>query len=251
MSSQELNHKIYVYINLKTGKPCYVGQTNTSLERRADAGRGYKGCSIFWRAIQKNGWTNFKGEIIEDGLSFEEANEREQYWIRELNTIAPNGYNLQPGGGNHKVHELSRQKMSENRKGKNTVKNRSYESKKVIQYTKDMEFVAEYPSVKEASRQTGIGAGNIGSCCNGKAYSAGNYIWRYPDNLFDVPIIAQNFAKNHSIVQMTLDGEIIAEYVSTAEAARQTGSYAGSIRRCLIGKVKTFKGCIWKYKEAA
>ena len=242
---------IYCYTNKITGKK-YVGQTCTSLDERAGRnGSGYQMCTMFWRAIQKYGWENFSVEVFEEGLTLEEANEREEYWIEELNTIVPNGYNLQPGGGNHKVHESSRQKMSENRKGKYTVKNRSYESKRVFQYTKNMEFVAEYPSVKEASRQTGIGAGNIGSCCNGKAYSAGNYIWRYPDNLFEVPMIAQEFAKTHSIVQMTLDGEIIAEYVSTAEAARQIGCYAACIRRCLIGKAKTFRNFTWKYKEVA
>lgn len=54
-------------------------------------------------------------------------------------------------------------------------------SKPILQYTLDGEFVKEYPSITEASRQTGIWHSNISNCCNGhKNYShAGNYKWRY------------------------------------------------------------------------
>ena len=60
----------------------------------------------------------------------------------------------------------------------------------VLQFTKDGKFVAEYPSVKEAERQTGIDNVHIGNCCkeknikqpNGHYYtcrSAGGFIWKY------------------------------------------------------------------------
>lgn len=52
-------------------------------------------------------------------------------------------------------------------------------SKTVIQYTKNDEFVAEYKSTQEASRQTGISQGHISSVCNGKRKSAGGYVWKY------------------------------------------------------------------------
>lgn len=53
--------------------------------------------------------------------------------------------------------------------------------KKVQQYTKEMVFVAEYPSIKEAARQTGLDEWNIGSCCKGKygCKTVGGYIWKY------------------------------------------------------------------------
>ena len=52
-------------------------------------------------------------------------------------------------------------------------------SKAVIQYTLDGQFLAEYPSVTEASKQNGIGVSNICICCKGKAKTAGGYIWKY------------------------------------------------------------------------
>lgn len=50
-------------------------------------------------------------------------------------------------------------------------------SKAVLQYTKDMVFVAEYPSQKEASRQTGICTSSINDCCNNRIKTAGGYRW--------------------------------------------------------------------------
>lgn len=53
-------------------------------------------------------------------------------------------------------------------------------SKNVYQYSKDGIFIAVYPSVMEAYRQTGISFRHISKCCLGKKYkSVGGYIWRY------------------------------------------------------------------------
>lgn len=51
-------------------------------------------------------------------------------------------------------------------------------SKPVLQFTKDGQFVAEYPSISEASRQTAIHLSNIASCCRGKRKTAGGFIWK-------------------------------------------------------------------------
>lgn len=64
---------------------------------------------------------------------------------------------------------------------KEKLLNRKDQSKPVMQYTLDIEFVTEYPSITEAERQTGISEGNISMCCRGKRKSAGGYIWRYKD----------------------------------------------------------------------
>lgn len=61
--------------------------------------------------------------------------------------------------------------------GKHT--NRKDLSKPVEQYTMDMVFVAEYPSIEEAFRLTKIK--HISECCLGKRKSAGGYIWVYKE----------------------------------------------------------------------
>lgn len=40
-------------------------------------------------------------------------------------------------------------------------------------------LVAEYPSLAEAERQTGINHQNISKCCLGKIKSIGGYRWKY------------------------------------------------------------------------
>lgn len=49
----------------------------------------------------------------------------------------------------------------------------------VVQYTKSMEFVAEYKSLTEAQEKTNNDARNICATCAGKRKSCGGYIWKY------------------------------------------------------------------------
>lgn len=87
------DNKIYKYTNLINGK-VYIGQTCRGLESRARKdGCGYKGCPKFWNAIQKYGWCNFKGEILLENLSSEEACRLEEEYIRMYNSVE-NGYNV-------------------------------------------------------------------------------------------------------------------------------------------------------------
>ena len=49
----------------------------------------------------------------------------------------------------------------------------------ILQFSKNGEFIAEYPSTKEAERHTGCYQGNICKCCKGERKSTGGYIWKY------------------------------------------------------------------------
>lgn len=92
-----LTKDIYVIKNRVNNK-VYVGQSVnpglrfiTHCKPSADTGR----CLIA-EAIQKYGANNFWYEILESQV--ENYNEREQYWIEKLNSLAPNGYNIMDGG---------------------------------------------------------------------------------------------------------------------------------------------------------
>ena len=52
-------------------------------------------------------------------------------------------------------------------------------SKIVLQYTIDGKFIKEYPSCREANRQTSIS--NINCVCVGKRKQAGGFIWKYKE----------------------------------------------------------------------
>lgn len=74
-------------------------------------------------------------------------------------------------------HGTRNQRVAESLKG--VFINRKDLSKPVLQFTKSGEFVAEYPSLGEAERQTGTAHQHIGKCCNGKAKSAGGFVWKW------------------------------------------------------------------------
>ncbi len=52
-------------------------------------------------------------------------------------------------------------------------------SKPVCQYTLGGEYIREYPSLAEVTRQLGFGAGNIIHCIQGKYSHAYGYLWSY------------------------------------------------------------------------
>lgn len=51
-------------------------------------------------------------------------------------------------------------------------------SKRVLQYDLNNNFIKEWESMQEVQRQLKIKNGSISKCCNGKAKTAGGFIWR-------------------------------------------------------------------------
>lgn len=49
----------------------------------------------------------------------------------------------------------------------------------VNQFDRDGKFMKQYPSTREAERQTGIACEQISRCCKGKNLHAGGYRWKY------------------------------------------------------------------------
>lgn len=97
-SSEQKLGVIYKITCLISGK-FYVGKTKQSLNRRITQHKydSKKGSLGIGAAIAKYGWENFTVEVIET-CPVEQLNEREIFWIAELKSKAPNGYNLTDGG---------------------------------------------------------------------------------------------------------------------------------------------------------
>ena len=93
-------------------------------------------------------------------------------------------YNINYGTRNKKASEKLRgRKLSEEHKEKiaEKMKNNPKKIKPIIGISKVSGLILEFPSLKEASRQTGINQGHICECCNGKRKSAGGFYWLYAD----------------------------------------------------------------------
>ena len=97
----------------------YIGKTTRPLKERIGEHCRQKNTSLIDRAIQKHGIENFIVEIIEQCETIEKLNEREIFWIAELNCKHPNGYNQTDGGdGLTGCTDATRKKLSEINTGK-------------------------------------------------------------------------------------------------------------------------------------
>ena len=120
----------------------------------------------------------------------EQALELESELMKWYDSVE-NGYNSSEyGSGHYKRSEELKRKLSEAHTGEKHHmfgKHFSEEHRKhiseakgvngILQFSKDGEFIAEYPSIEEAERQTGCY--HICECCKGKRKSAGGFIWKY------------------------------------------------------------------------
>ncbi len=106
---------IYLTTNTLNGK-IYVGQHKSG---KFDS--WYIGSGIHLsNAVKKYGKDKFTVRIIDTAESKEELDEKEIYWIRELDSRNPDvGYNLARGGGaGHAVSLSTREKLSAVNKGR-------------------------------------------------------------------------------------------------------------------------------------
>ena len=116
---------IYKITNKVNGK-IYIGQTVQKLKDRwanhkSDARNSGK--TPLYKSMRKYGIDNFSIEIIDYAQDLDSLNLLEQEYIKVADCLVPKGYNLLPGGENHRHHEVTRAKLSALNKGK-PIKNR-------------------------------------------------------------------------------------------------------------------------------
>ena len=183
---------VYIHSNNMNGK-CYVGQTIHKPESRWKNGKGYIGCPLFFRAIEKYGWDNFSHKVFE--LPIDQLDWAERFLIECYKTDDPRyGYNIENGGHNNKrISQETKEKLRLTKLGEKNPNYRKHpseetrkrmrdsnaKSKSCLQFSKDGVFIAKFSSMCEAERKLGICNTNIAECCKGKRVSAGGYIWKY------------------------------------------------------------------------
>lgn len=276
----ENKYTIYMHKNKINGK-VYIGQTRTSVNNRWRDGKGYKGCTLFERAINKYGWDNFDHIVVASNLTQEESCQMEKDLITLYESTNPErGYNLSTGGeSGHTgvpMSQEARQKISEAQKGKfvsqETRKKMSLALKgkapsalslqkaaevhnvEVVQLTIDGEYVSCYSSYAAASKQTGINESSISACCNNRDHSksAGGFLWikKTDYNLKDKNELYYQNEHLRPVIQLTKSGKYVAEFNSCKEAQNAMNkSSSNSINSCCRGDTMSAYGFIWVYKD--
>lgn len=122
----------------------------------------------------------------------------------------------------------------------------------IIQYSLKGDFIREWPSTTDASRELGIGRSNISSVLYKVNKKAGGFMWGYVGE--DVPTYSKydfTVCTSKRVIQFTKSGEFMKEWYSLSEAARELKLNLGDMSCCCRGiKCKTVGGFIWKYSES-
>lgn len=184
---------IYKITNLTNNKE-YVGQTTKLPHKRLKFYffKSQTKHSLISKSIQKYGKENHKFEIIDVARDLETLNKLEIKYIDKFETLHPKGYNLHTGGNNHKTSALSKQRMSEAKKGripwnkgKKELQNawnkgifNTSNSKLIKRIDLKTNEIKIYKSSMDAKRE-GFNSGHVIQCCRGKLKQHKGYKWEY------------------------------------------------------------------------
>lgn len=99
MGCDSLEQIFCVYCHTSPSGKKYIGITGSNPSKRWAGGLGYRKNPVFYKAIEKYGWDNIRHEILEKGLTKEQAIAREIYYISLFKANEKGfGYNATAGG---------------------------------------------------------------------------------------------------------------------------------------------------------
>lgn len=231
-----------VYRHISPSNKVYIGITSKSAKVRWK--NGYQRHQpLFWNAILKYGWDNFKHEVIFKDLTEKEAKLIEIDLIYYYKKIGKS-YNITDGGDGTKGRlnsEYARQLIS-----------KAQNKKSVEQYDLNGNLVCVYDSITDASKAIGkavyrnnhwIPARGISKSCK-TGCVAYNFKWKL---VTDKELIVKEYKNKKEIVQLTLDEKFLEKFSSEREAEEKTGICHKLISACCTGKRKSTKGYKWMY----
>ena len=260
-----------VYRHTSPSGKVYIGITSREPAKRWGHGANYKRQNkYFWNAIQKYGWENIEHEVLFDGLSKEEAQEKEiELIMAHDSTNVEKGYNLTTGGECYQFPEHIKEKLrgprtlSEeqrealSKRGKETyekyLKGRkktkeeiermaaSKRGKKQPQWVKEKRSKALKKYYAEAGGLSQEHREKISKSLCGRRYSSETI-----EKMKKAQAPDKN--KRSRRVRQILDENVVAEYCSAREAGRCTGiSFTSIVRVCNGVRLKHAGGYKWEY----
>ena len=260
---------IYKITNKINGK-IYVGQSINIQERwnqhkykaQIPSEKGYN--SAIHVAFRKYGIDNFIFEVIEE-CDYLLLDERERYWIRELDSLTPNGYNILIGGQKNRAtpklcidcgkpinkEAIRCVKCAQLKQSiiYNKITGEEFDSIPIEQIVKKV-LLNGFASV---GREFGITDNAIRKrfAVRGIPKTKKELLDWY-ENLTGERLISKINKKpqKRAVVQYNKEGEYLREFESCESAARYCGAKRGShITEACQGKISSAYGYFWKYKD--
>lgn len=220
MKKEKKNYLVYKVVNNET-KEVYIGATTKSIEeRKADHQQKSKTGlgSYFQEAIGTYGFEAFNWEQIDTASNINELAEKEAEYILKYNSFEA-GYNSNKGSGGFK--------------------------KKVYQYSVETgELLNSYDDLTSAGNAVNATKKSISNVCLNIDKTCKGFYWSYSSTA------VFNFSsddRKKEVIQYSLKGDLLAQYISVAEASRITGLSKTCISRCCRGEREHSGGFLWKY----
>jgi len=215
----------YIYkITNKIDNKLYIGQTINDCEARwrHHISKG-SNCRYLSAAIKKYGVDSFEFKLV--CITFDNnLDDMEINYIKQYNSLAPNGYNLRLGGNSGKHNIETKRKISDSLKTR---------------------YKNEINRAKVAKPQLGkplseIIKKKISEVLKGRKLSQAT---------IDKRVMVQRIKRNRKLIQLDIDGNRINSFDSCKEAAEYVGASKSQISCCCHGRQKTSRGYIWKYES--
>ena len=249
------NNNYCVYQHISPTNKSYFGIHNSNnVNKRWANGLGYRTQPVFFRAIIKYGWDNFKDVVLYENLSEEEAKNKEKELIAKYKTNCSipgnkNGYNMTDGGDScPSIY------FREDENYKRTMDEKVYSKirKPVNMYDVNGNFIKKFNSITEAGNEMGCGKQEISKCTKGKRSNVHGYIFKYADNSEQIDNEKIKMAKR-KVNQFSFNGDFICSHESCTEASRYVnfGSAKGAsiIAKCAKGERASYRGYLWSYND--
>lgn len=199
--------------------------------------------------MNKYGINNFSFEIIEE-CKYEDIDEREKYWIKELNAIEPYGYNICKGGshlyaednpfyGKHHTKETKRL-ISEKLSGRK-IPEEEKEIRRQINKGENNPFYGKHHTdeTKEKIRKTNLERGNYEKLSERMKLNNPN-----DGSLFSKIILMID--DNFNVLHVFSSGKEAGEYIKEKKLS-EARFPANSIYDVCRGIQKSAYGYKWKY----
>lgn len=259
--NKQKNYIVYKHTS-PSGK-VYIGITCRTVEERwGSTGYNYHDSKKFYNAILKYGWDNFTHEIILEEVSESEAKYAEKYLIRwyKIHNIS---YNITDGGEgtqgfSHPMPQEAREKIRKANLGKKLSEETKEKlrqanlGKKASEETKEKLRISHLGKKDSEETKLKKSLSAKGKICSEKQLEVLKRTRERPKSEETKEKIRKTLQetspRNIAVLQYDLEGNLIAEYISAAEAGRVLGIDSSSIRKVIKGIQKTCGGYIWKEK---
>lgn len=226
------DYRVYLHTNLINNKKyCGITCMFPMYKRWGHNGSRYKSNRHFWGAIQKYGWENFSHEILFEGLTKEEAGEKEKKIIAKFNLTNPDyGYNMTPGG--ELSSEETREIMSKKYKGRTLTEEHKMNISKGL-------GGKGVTNVNYGRKHTDI------SKLHNSLSKRGPKHQNWGKHLSNTTKERIREAVSKPVYQCDLEGNIIKWWENGKDAANELGFGYKAVNNCLRGLRKTSNGFKW------